>query len=392
MRALLPLTGDPVTFGHLLLVRQAHARFGDVLVAILDNDAKHGKRLFTIGERLAFLQAAVRRLGLPNVRVIAAPGMLLADVFLREGCTHVVRGIRSEEEREREQAQNRLHDLVLPGLAAKFVYEVAPPEWAHVSSSLAKACVSNGLDASKLVPVDVKEAMEQDLLGRSTVAVTGPIASGKSYVSARLAALLPALGVPCAHLSYDALLREAYAEATPGGECLRADVAALLGPDIRDADGSLIKSRMAAKLFHPSCPRETRDALEALTKPHVQRLERERLLNFRGLVLVESATLVELGFLGRVNNRVVVVESPDRASMLAERGISAERAADVAQRQSTADQIVAAVEARIAEDGHGSVMRHVNRRRATADESDRDVQSLARSILDWFPSLTKNSR
>lgn len=386
MHALLPLSADPVTLGHLSLIRQARGRFDRVTVAILDNDAKRGRQLFSIGERLALLEREIGRLGLDGIRAIAAPGILLADLFLREGCDAIVRGIRSDAEREEERAQARLHALILPGIDERFVYLLADDALRGVSSSMAKALVSHGLDASALVPVAVKEALEERILGRRTVAVTGPIASGKSFVCARLAAILPTLGVPCVHLSYDALLRDLYVEQTPGAERMRAGIAAILGDDVRSADGTLNRAGMAATLFHPNCPMETRRAVESLTAPHVFRLERERLAGFRGLVLLECATLVEMGLARRANNRAVVVDAPERASMLAERHVDADRAAVIARHQSTVDETVAALERRIAADGHGSVIRHVNRRRDADEATNRDVLALARTILSQFPA------
>ena len=387
MRALLPLSADPVTFGHLILIRQARERFDEVVVAILDNESKRGRYLFTPEERLAFLTDAVNRLGLPGVRVIAAPGTLLVDVYLREACDAVVRGVRSEAERQSEVAANRLHNAILPGFDGNYVYVDASEAWRDVSSSLVKGLVSCGVDVSPFAPLPVKEALEHRILGRSTIAVTGPIASGKSRVSARLAALIPTFGIPCVHLSYDALLRDLYEEKTPGAERVRERLAALLGGNVRNADGSMNRAAMAATLFHPDCPAETRRAAEAITAPHVFRLERERLAGFTGVVILECATLVGMGMMRRANNRVVVVDAPERASMLAERGIDPDRARNVARHQATADETVAAVEAQIARDGHGSIVRYVNRRRTTDLESDRDVRALLDAVADEIPAL-----
>lgn len=389
MRALLPLSADPVTFGHLHLVRRARERFDEVVVAILDNASKRGRYLFALEERVAFLTDAVRRLGLPGVRVLAAPDALLVDVFLREACDAVVRGVRSETERQCELERNRLHNAIVPGFDANYVYLASDDAWRDVSSSLVKGLVSCGADASPFVPLPVKEALERRMLGRTTVAVTGPIASGKSFVSAKLAEAAGARGVPCRHVSYDALLRDLYAERTPGAERLRDEIAALLGADVRAGDGSLDRAAMAATLFRPDCPMETRRAVEAATAPHVFRLERERLAGFRGLVIVECATLVETGLARRANNRVIVVDAPERPAMLAERGIGPDRAANVARHQSTVAELVSALEAQIAADGHGSVTRYVNRRRATVAESDRDVRVLADAVLDLFPSIPR---
>lgn len=387
MRVLLPLSADPVTFGHLHLVRLARERYDEVVVAILDNASKRGRYLFTLEERTAFLTDAVNRLGLSGVRVIVAPGALLVDVYLREACDAVVRGVRSETERQSEIAENRLHNAILPGFDKNYAYVDADEAWRDVSSSLVKGLVSYGVDVSRYVPLAVKEALEERILGRATVAVVGPIASGKSHVSAKLAARLSALGVPSVHLSYDALLRELYEEQTPGAERVREQLAALLGPDVRNADGSVNRAVVAAKLFHPDCPAKTRRTVESLTAPHVFRLERERLGGFTGIVILECATLVGMGMAGRANNRVIVVDAPERASMLAERGIDPARARNVACHQSTVDETVAAVEASIAKNGHGSVLRYVNRRRATPEESHRDICTLADALAEQVSAL-----
>ncbi|OGL95415.1 hypothetical protein A2348_02090 [Candidatus Uhrbacteria bacterium RIFOXYB12_FULL_58_10] len=389
MRALLPLSADPVTFGHLALIREARARFDEMVVALLDNDMKTGRYLFSTHERVQLLSNAVTRLGRDNVRVIVAPGILLADVFLREGCDVIVRGMRSEAEGETEREQSRLHELVLSGIGKRFQYIPTTDALRDVSSTSVKAFVSHGIDVSRFVPLQTKQALEERILGQYTVGVTGPIASGKSFVGARLATRLPTLGVPCAHVSYDAILRDLYAERTPGADRLRDEIVARLGAEVRGADGLIDRTAMSAKLFHPDCPMETRRAIEGLTAPHVFRLERERLAGFRGIVLIECATLVEMGLAGRVNNHVVVVDSPERPSMLAERGIDPARTSEVARHQSTSDELVSTLEARVTSDGNGSVTRYVNRRRTAIGASDGDILVLANAILDLFPSIPR---
>lgn len=140
-----PGSFDPVTSGHVDVVRRASSLFDEVIVAVLVNPAKAG--LFTLQERLEMLAESVH--GLPGVRVEAVEGGLLVDYCRRVGAVAVVKGLRSGTDFAYELPM-ALMNRHLTGLETVFL--PGDPRFEHVSSSLVKEVAEHGGDVTGLVP------------------------------------------------------------------------------------------------------------------------------------------------------------------------------------------------------------------------------------------------
>jgi pantetheine-phosphate adenylyltransferase len=144
--AVCPGSYDPVTNGHVDVVRRARVLFDEVVVAVLPNPAKRG--LFSLDERLDLLTASFA--GLDGVRVDAVgAGVLLVDYCRSVGASAIVKGLRSGTDFAYElpmALMNRhlsdLETVFLPG----------DPTLEHVSSSLVKEVAAHGGDVTGLVP------------------------------------------------------------------------------------------------------------------------------------------------------------------------------------------------------------------------------------------------
>jgi pantetheine-phosphate adenylyltransferase len=143
-RAVCPGSFDPVTKGHLDIVRRAATLFDEVVVAVGVNVSK--SRLFSADERLAMLKEGVQELD--NVRVEGFTG-LITTYCQEAGAGAIVKGLRSgtDFDYELQMAQMNAH---LTGVETVFV--VADPAYGFVSSSLVKEVASYGGDVSDLVP------------------------------------------------------------------------------------------------------------------------------------------------------------------------------------------------------------------------------------------------
>ena len=144
-RCVCPGSFDPVTSGHVDVIRRAAALFDDVVVAVLANPAKAGT--FTVPERVALLTAALD--GVPGVRVEAVDGGLLVDYCRRVGAVAVVKGLRSAADFAYELPM-ALMNRHLTGLETVFL--PGDPRFEHVSSSLVKEVAAHGGDVGGLVP------------------------------------------------------------------------------------------------------------------------------------------------------------------------------------------------------------------------------------------------
>jgi pantetheine-phosphate adenylyltransferase len=153
--ALCPGTFDPVTNGHIDVIRRASACFDSVVVAVLENPQK--EPVFSVEERVAMLKEALA--DLPNVEVDAYAG-LLVDFARARGLGVVVKGIRaaSDVEFELEMAQMNRR---MGGVETFFV--PTNPQWSYLSSSLIREVVRYGGDVSGLVPDHVRDRLRERL-------------------------------------------------------------------------------------------------------------------------------------------------------------------------------------------------------------------------------------
>jgi pantetheine-phosphate adenylyltransferase len=143
--AVCPGSFDPVTNGHVDVVRRAASLFDEVVVAVMGNPAKSG--LFPLDERVALIHAAVDPID--GIRVDAVEGGLLVDYCRSVGASAIVKGVRSGADFGYELPM-ALMNRHLSGIETVFL--PGDPRFEHVSSSLVKEVAGHGGDVAGLVP------------------------------------------------------------------------------------------------------------------------------------------------------------------------------------------------------------------------------------------------
>ncbi|MFC5061477.1 pantetheine-phosphate adenylyltransferase [Actinomycetospora atypica] len=158
MKAVCPGSFDPVTLGHVDVVRRAAAMFDELVVAVAVNPNKQG--LFTVDERRELLDATF--VDLPNVSTAAFSG-LLVDWCSEQGVGVIAKGLRSDTDYAYElpMAQMNRH---LTGVDTVFL--TADPAHTFVSSSLVKEVARGGGDVSAFLTTRVHDALQGRLGSR----------------------------------------------------------------------------------------------------------------------------------------------------------------------------------------------------------------------------------
>ena len=155
MKALISGTFDPVTVGHVDLIRRAAALFDEVYAVVFDNTEK--TTLFSSDERLAYLAAACR--DIPNVKVDVSSG-LLAAYTEAHGIGVIVRGIRDSSDAAYEislAAINRgLHN------APETIFLPADPALSHISSTFARNLIRYGEPLDGVLPDPVLDLLKKE--------------------------------------------------------------------------------------------------------------------------------------------------------------------------------------------------------------------------------------
>ncbi|MBI5434878.1 MAG: pantetheine-phosphate adenylyltransferase [Planctomycetes bacterium] len=146
--ALFPGTFDPVTLGHLDLVRRAAAAFDRVTVAVAVHPTKTG--LLSAEERLELLADALK--GLDNVAVARLEG-LVVDGCRAHGAGFILRGLRSAADVDYELQMARSNRALAPEIET--VLLASTPEHAHISSTLVRQIAEMGGELTSFVPKSV---------------------------------------------------------------------------------------------------------------------------------------------------------------------------------------------------------------------------------------------
>lgn len=152
---LYPGSFDPVTLGHIDILGRARGLFDRVTVVV----AESGKAgLLDLDERVDLFRASVA--GMDGVEVHPFSG-LLVDEVARRGAQAVIRGIRTPGDYEHEWSLAGVNALLAADI--EYVYLLASPALAAVSSTLVRDVIRHGGPLDRLVPAPVVKA----LAGRS---------------------------------------------------------------------------------------------------------------------------------------------------------------------------------------------------------------------------------
>jgi len=157
MRMLYPGSFDPVTKGHMDIIRRAARLCDELVVAVMHNPDKHGA--FPAERRVELLKKACA--ATPNVRVIAHGGLLI-DCAREQEATCVVRGVRPLGDFEAEYGMAQVNRM-LGGVETLLM--ATSPEHADISSSIVRQIAGFGGEIDKLVPEGLADEISEALSG-----------------------------------------------------------------------------------------------------------------------------------------------------------------------------------------------------------------------------------
>lgn len=147
MRVILPGSYDPVTLGHLEIIKRAASVYDEVYAVIFVNPCK--KYMFSCDERLKMLMLATE--GLSNVTVDASDGMVI-DYMREHKIDKIVKGYRNNADLEYERIQAE-YNLKNGGFETELW--LADDDFCSVSSTLVRECIKKGEPTDAFLPKKV---------------------------------------------------------------------------------------------------------------------------------------------------------------------------------------------------------------------------------------------
>ena len=157
--AIVPGSFDPITYGHIDIIKRSTQLFDEVIVAILVNPDK--KYLFTLEEREEMINESIKDFN--NVKVDSFSG-LLVNYAKKVNSTVIVRGLRAVSDFEYEMQLTFINKALDDNIET--FYMMANKQYSFISSSIVKGVSGFGADLSKFVPKHVEERLEKKVKER----------------------------------------------------------------------------------------------------------------------------------------------------------------------------------------------------------------------------------
>ncbi|WP_055071000.1 pantetheine-phosphate adenylyltransferase [Clostridium massiliamazoniense] len=151
--AVYPGSFDPITNGHLDIIKRASKIFSKVIVAILINRDKKG--FFSIEERKELIEEAIK--GLDNVEVVSFNG-LLVDFMKEKEARIIIKGLRNSTDFEYEHQMALMNKKLNENVET--LHMSTNPEYSYISSSAIRQIVSFGGEIKEFVPANVEMAIK----------------------------------------------------------------------------------------------------------------------------------------------------------------------------------------------------------------------------------------
>ena len=152
--AIFPGSFDPITLGHLDIIKRAAACFDKVYVCVMTNCVKNP--MFEAEKRMELIRASVKEL--ENVEVEAHSG-LLASYAREKGATVLVKGVRNGTDFDLEYQQALINKGICEELETVLLPASAP--YVHFSSTMVREMIRYGQPLEKYVPAPVAEELKE---------------------------------------------------------------------------------------------------------------------------------------------------------------------------------------------------------------------------------------
>lgn len=156
IRAIYPGSFDPVTFGHLDIIKRSSTLVDELIVGVLNNNAK--SPLFSVEERVRMLKEVTENI--PKVRIVPFEG-LLVDFARKMDARMVIRGLRAITDFEYELQMAQTNHKMEPRLETAFL--TTSLEYSYLSSTTVKEVAAFGGDISQFVPGLVIEKIQEKI-------------------------------------------------------------------------------------------------------------------------------------------------------------------------------------------------------------------------------------
>ena len=347
---------DPVTYGHLDIIKRAREAFDEVWVVIGSNPNKKYALSLKVREKL--LVELTRQIH--GVKVVPIGNRLLVDFAYEHNIKHIIKGVRNNQDFDYERMMHEVNATQRRGIETHIL--ISRPELAHVSSSATKELARYHGIIHEYVPMKVKQTLEY-VNGQIIVGVTGTIAAGKSTITKMIEDdYHSTLGTSyrnsggVANIDLDKLAHELITtDKSPLAWNLRMDIRTTFKIPYFMPNDPIDRKLLGEKVFGNT--EELAKLNNLFREPLLFKIRQAIAACNKRIILLNGALLAEANLLFLCNNNVLLVtaNNEDTYKRLHGRGLTVEQIERRLQSQYTAEKKLQIIQERIREDGCGYV-------------------------------------
>jgi pantetheine-phosphate adenylyltransferase/dephospho-CoA kinase len=371
-KAIYAFSGDPITYGHIDVVKRASRVFDEVWVAIGSNPDK--KYLFSLEERERMARNSLE--DIPNVKVVSFSGTLV-DFAYENSIDLVVKGIRDSKDFDYEVALHKIGESQKLGIDTFLV--PASQDKAHISSSAVKALqLEQGL-VQDYVPIFVKQKLEEKISGQYFVGVTGEIGVGKSFVANGLRKTSLGNGMGCHHIELDDIGHDILGKfEEPLYKRIREKIALEFGDGVLEENGFIDRVKLGKVVFEDQGKLQQLNSI--MHKAILMRLRRE-VYGKKGIILLSAALFAEVSITYLCNNNLILVYADEdtQKQRLESKGYDTSQIERRLTSQFDFERKKEVLEQRIRDDRVGHIWQVDN-----SQNIDVDFTELLQNVIDFF--------
>lgn len=152
--AVVPGSFDPITMGHLDIIKRASKIFDEVKVVVMNNSSKNP--LFNVEERISLISEVTS--SIPNVTVETSDGLLI-DYAVKVNASAIIRGLRAVSDFEYEMQITSMNRFLNENIETMFM--ISNNQYSFLSSSIVKEVAKYSGSITGLVPEAVEKALKK---------------------------------------------------------------------------------------------------------------------------------------------------------------------------------------------------------------------------------------
>jgi len=376
--AIYAFSGDPITHGHIDIIKRASKIFDHLTIAIGNNRKK--EYLFSLEERTNLAKKSLEKF--TNVTVTSFRG-LLVDYAYENNIGIIIKGMRSYKDFNYEK------NLHLAGESQKLNIETVifftKPELAHVSSSMVKMIQRDHGLTHEYVPFVVKQALERKISNQTIIGVTGEIGCGKTYLCEQLTAHANKKNIEIHNVDLDIIAHRILDELTePKYLQIRNTIIEEFGSGITSKDGKIDRKKLGEIVFNDKS--KLTKLNDIMSTPIMVRFGRA-LANKKGIILLNAALLVETNISHLSNNNMIVVNCNKESQMsrLKDRDLSQDQIKRRLENQYSAEEKINSLKETIKNDNWGKIWQ-INSS-SNKENYQADVDKILTEIANLFSTI-----